>query len=572
MTGAVDVRIRRCNVTIARREGWSWGSGPYPHVEAALAAVEAAVEAAIAEAGVPADVDCHLEEPVGLHIADDGVITAASWIALVERLREMPVDTPITYDDAGPEEADADARSGHGGAPQLGGDRLGGGEGSDTRSAALGSESGATDAGETPLEIAGEHPGAAIARTIGRWSRAGQVARCVGAWPEELLWAWIDAIAAAAQSGVDVTAEPAALTAEAVDLIAEAVIGSAAPDPSEREVAYRLVILLAALTSAIGDRLPDAATQALARRRVIDGDQPPAVARTATTPPGERPASVTRAAIAAPRPSRPVAQVVPALPFLVLAQLSRIGYVDAIAAAGAAGGLPRGAGALGAAVAAKALPAPGPAESRKPEADAALAIASGGPAEELPEALAVIAGGEQELLAPLAASLQAAYAEGRSADDELLVWAGGEGIVCGEEEGLLPATWVATEAELDAALATLGRPPLRRDDQFGPLARALHERRTLPGAAALERQLGAAAGTALGMLALNLWGSSGRATTPLLALELLADLEALVRVERDGLLVSIPRGQRWLDLQRVGMLELFVIPWLPAGRLEIGTW
>jgi hypothetical protein len=289
------------------------------------------------------------------------------------------------------------------------------------------------------------------------------------------------------------------------------------------------------------------------------------------------------------QPTPPREQVIPALPLLVLAQLSRIGYVDAMVGAaaatrltdvagalGAAAGaqLTDGTGALGAAIAGKVLPPPGRGWSRAPAEAAAVAVASGAPAEQVPEALAEIAAHEQDLVVPLAAALQAAYAEGRSAKDELLVWAGDEEIVCGEEEGLLPAAWVASEAELDDALASLGRPPVRRDACFAPLAHALHERPGLPrvDAPALERQLGAAAATALGLIALNLWGSAGQAPTPLLALERLEDLEARVRSDRDGLLVSIPRGQRWLDLRRGGLLDLFAIPWLPAGRLEIGTW
>jgi hypothetical protein len=282
----------------------------------------------------------------------------------------------------------------------------------------------------------------------------------------------------------------------------------------------------------------------------------------------------THGAAANRRPAPPREQVVPALPLLVLAQLSRIGYVDAIVGAAAAARLPDGAGALGAAIAGKVLPPPGRGWSREPAEAGAVAVASGGPAGLVPEALAAIAAHEQDLVAPLAAALQSAYAEGRSAKDELLVWAGEEGIVCGEEEGLLPAAWVASETELDDALASLGHPPNRRDARFAPLARALHERPGLPriDAPALERQLGAATGTALGLIALSLWGSAGQAPTPLLALERLEDLEARVRFGRDGLLMSIPRGQRWLDLQRGGLLELFAIPWLPAGRLEIGTW
>jgi len=539
----VDVRVRRCVLTIRRRDGWSWGAGPQPHLDAALAGVEAAVEAAVAEAGVATDVDAHLDQPVRLEVASDGVVTAASWNALVERLRAVPVDEPEAPVEPRPQDVAV------AGAPG--------------------------DGDKAPdVDVADEHAAGALARTLARWSRGGQMARVVSAWPATLVRAWIEAIASAARHSGPAAA-PAPLTAEAVDLIAEGVLGASLPDPSGRETADRMLVLLAAIIAALGDRLPDGATQALARQRVAADDEPVAVApRTAASQPGTPSASRTRGASATRQPRTPAEQVVPALPLLVLAQLSRIGYVDAILSAVVAAGLSHGAGALGAAVAGKVLSPPGRGWRRERADAAAVALASGGPAEQLPEALGALGAREQELVAPLASALQAAYAEGRSADDELLVWAGDEGIVCGEEEGLLPAAWVASEPELDAVLASLGRPPVRRGAGFEALARALHGRPGLPrtDAPALERQLGAAAGTALGLIAVNLWGAAGQATTPLLALERLGDLEARIRRGRDGLLVSIPRGQRWFDLRRGGLLELFAIPWLHAGRLEIGTW
>jgi hypothetical protein len=155
----------------------------------------------------------------------------------------------------------------------------------------------------------------------------------------------------------------------------------------------------------------------------------------------------------------------------------------------------------------------------------------------------------------------------------VLVWSGDVGIVCGEEEGLLPAAWLAGEHELRPALDALGRPPVRHSAAFAPLARDLHERRAVPGFEApdLERALGAAAGTALGMIAMHL-SSPGGPSTPLLALERLADLEGRITVGPGGLVVAVPRGQRWIDLGRARLLETFAVPWLPAGRLEVATW
>jgi hypothetical protein len=744
----VDVRIRRCTLTIRRRDGWGWGGAAQPYVDAALSSIEAALGAAMAEAGVPAGAEACLDEPVHLQFGSDGAVTAASWNALVERLQALPA-------------ALADVRGGPRSEDEAG-------------VVARGDVDAVVD-----VDVAGEHAAGALARTLGRWSRGGRMAAVVSAWPETLVRAWIEAIAGAVRRPGAAGSDAPALSANAVELIAEGVLGAAARGPSGREPADRLLVLLGALTATLGDRLPDAATQALARRwvegRVQDparqqagdgdgeiadadeltngddqplaaysspqqptaydglaadagdttqrrptacdepaagadsttndrpianadgtgrqptgdqplagaehmteeqstadadhttkeqttfgsnhtteaqstacdqpltgsdsttdqqttaGDQPPAsnqqttagdqppASNQQTTAGDQPPASNDRAThrqitpddqplantdqrtnpdgdalagapyVAAARPPSPprarstaaagrpapvLDQVVPALPLLVLAQLSRIGYVDAMVGAATAAGLPLGAGALGAAIAGKVLPAPRRGWRREPAENAAVAIASGEPAEHVAGALAEIAAHEQDLVAPLAAALQAAYAEGRSAKDELLVWTGEEGIVCGEEAGLLPAAWVASDTELDGALASLGRPPVRRDACFAPLARALHERPGLPriDAPALERQLGAAAGTALGLIALDLWGSGAQPPTPLLALDRLADLEARVRSGPDGLLVAIPRGQRWLDLQRGGLLDLFTIPWLPAGRLEIGTW
>jgi hypothetical protein len=334
-----------------------------------------------------------------------------------------------------------------------------------------------------------------------------------------------------------------------------------------------VLILLAAIIATLGDRLPDAGTQALAWERVAAGGEAPAAARPAAL--ASRSAATERAeAPAATRPEAPpLPDVVPALPLLVLAQLAQIGFVDAMVAAAAATGVPGGAGALGAAVAGKVLPPPGHGWSREPAEAAAVAYASGGSATDVDEELAALAAHDAALAAPLASALQAAYAESRSANDPLLVWTGEPGTLCGEEEGLLPAAWVADEGELRAALDALGRPPVRHGVGFAALAHDLHGRRALPrqDAPALERALGAAAGTALGLIGLHLSALSG-APTPLLALERLADLEGRVEAGPAGLVLSVPRGQRWLDLGRARLLELFHVPWLPGGRLEVGSW
>ena len=55
-------------------------------------------------------------------------------------------------------------------------------------------------------------------------------------------------------------------------------------------------------------------------------------------------------------------------------------------------------------------------------------------------------------------------------------------------------------------------------------------------------------------------------------LERLGDLEARVRISAEGVQAAVPRGQRWIDLDRGRMLERFEVPWFAGGRLEVGTW
>ena len=541
---ATDVRVRLCTLTIRRTEGWSWGPGPEPYIQAALAGVEAAIEDAITAAGIDPGDDIRLEDPVAIEIGGDGAVTAASRMALVERLvaKAAPASGTEVVAREGAEVAVSDTA----GLPAV-------------------PSSGA---------VAIDEAAGALARTLGRWARAGRTARIVGSWPAELVRTWVDAIAdAARRPGAHGERAPGSLGAEAVALIAEGVLGSEPAGRSGREAADRVLILLAAIIATLGDRLPDTETQALAWERVATGREAPRAARPGTA---VAPISAALERAAGPDagvPEPPLPDVVPALPLLVLAQLAQIGFVDAMVAATAAAGTPDGAGALAAAVAGKVLSPPDHGWSREPVEAAAVAYASGGPAARVDEALAALAAHESSLAAPLASALLAAYAESRSANDPVLVWTGGPGTLCGEEEGLLPAAWVADETELRATLDVLGRPPVRHGAAFAELAHDLHERRALPraDAPALERALGAAVGTALGLIALHLSDLSGP-PTPLLALRRLADLEGRVRVGPGGLVLSIPRGQRWLDLGRARLLEFFHVPWLPGGRLEVGSW
>jgi hypothetical protein len=519
----VDVRVRRCTLTIRRRDGWSWGPSPAPHIDAALASIEAALESALVEAGVEASIDAQLEETVRVEIGADGVATIASWKALVERLRALAEPAAIPPIPAPP----GDAPGAVGAPPRA--------------------------------QSAVEPDGATLARTLARWSRGGQMWRVVAAWPEQVLREWLAAVARAAGTGA-----PAAPAPGATRAIVDALLGGAQPaPPGSRTEAERLLVVIAALTAALGERLPDAATQLAARAIVAPSGSEQEAFAAAADRDAEPPESK-----AAPTEAPAGERLVLALPLLVLAQLARIGYADAMEAAARAAGLP-GAAPLAAALAGKLLPAPSRGWRREPTELAAIALASAGHAGT--DWAEEVARRADALVPPLASALIAAYAEGRSSNDEVLVTATGEGVVVGEEQGLLPIAWVAARDGLDQALDALGRPPVRRTEGFKPLAQALGECPALPRAVApaLERHLGAAAGTGLGLLALDLWGEDA---TALDALERLADLEARAELTPGGLVLGIPRGRRWLDLQRGGMLERFTIPWLPGRRMEVGTW
>jgi hypothetical protein len=76
--------------------------------------------------------------------------------------------------------------------------------------------------------------------------------------------------------------------------------------------------------------------------------------------------------------------------------------------------------------------------------------------------------------------------------------------------------------------------------------------------------------TALGSLSQELWGER-HADAPQLALDRLADLEVELRLDAT-IAVAVPRGQRWLDLRRVGLLDRWVVPWAPGGFWDLVTW
>lgn len=532
--GSADLRVHDCTVTIRRREGWSWGD-PQRYVDLMLSALEELLRGLAAEADVPAGVDCRVTVPVTLEVGADGRLSEATRRALLETIRAAarsaaPPSAPEPVPDGRrdpPAPQPALAR------PQTA-SRL------DTLAAALAA-----------------------------WSRSGRLAAVVRSWSPALLAAWVAAIADLVPGSA---LRAPGLSPSAVDEIAAAVLGVAAAGDEGVQVERRLgdfVVLLGAVVAAAGDRMPDAVTLDLVLGRTVGGRTelraglavPLATAPTASP----APASVAPASAATAAPVTP--QVVPGLPFLVLVQLARLSYLAPAAATLSATGVPLPA--LPAALAGKALDPPERGWRRSPQAQAGIALAAGVDVGDLEAVLARLAAAGEVVEPGWRSALVELYVAGRGRDDELVVTEVGDDRLCGEAAGLLPIAWVPAEL-LGGVLDQLGVRTFREDSVLAPLAEELGTRRGLPGldAAVLERQLGTVVGSALGSLAVELWGEDADA---LMALHRLCDLEVLV-TPGERLRVAVPRGQRWLDLQRAGLLDTWRVPGCATGLWEVVTW
>jgi hypothetical protein len=537
----VDLVVTRCTLTIRRRDGWSWGRDPRGHVRDGVDAIERALLDVLAEADLPADVEVRLPETVRLDLAADGTPTHASRTALVRALREaVPAPPP-------PEPP-----------------------------AVIGV--GAADGADLPwrptAEPGGPAAAAALARALAGWSSTGRLAQLVALWPAAVVTRWL---VTAQDLAADPAVPTATLTPAAVSRIAEMVV--TAPDSdSPSQAQRRLLVLLGALVTAAGDRLPSTETLrtagGLAGAPPVTLDRPRNVTRddaeAATQVPGA--VSAPRPAADRPEDETPRSVVVRGLPFLTVVQLARLGFLDALQATAATAGTPYAAQVLVAALAGKVLPPPERGWRRTPDDVRSVLVASDLGAAELAAGTTALLAAADVIHPPLATALVAMYADGRSHSDTLHVSETDHGQLCGEAAGLLPLAWVATADALDPVLDQLGRPPVASSPLFAPLAAELAPRRGFPGQTDddLERLFGAAVGTALGSLATELWGDA-EACSPLLALHRFADLEVQVTLG-DGLTIGVPRGQRWLDLRRCGLLDTWPAPWAPGGSWELVTW
>ena len=533
--------MKRCELTVRGRGGWGWGTDSEKYVRAALPSIELALERIVAEAGLPEDADVRLTEPVSLRWRPDRTLDDAARQEVVAALR------------AAAAVARPDPVTGQAAAPPQGPAGTGGHE-----------EAAAT-------ELVGE----LLAGLLGAWSRSGRLARLVAGWSETTVARWC-ALLTSDLEGVE-------LAADAVETVATAVLGQAArPGEPALGAAHRTLVVLGALVAAAGDR-PVGPAVARAAARLTGAGQESLVAEhpiaaTSTEPRagdvrpvvrGEE-TSRRRSTPASPAPALAAVQV-PGLPFLVLVQLSRLGYLDALAAVAATSRDPEATRRLlVGAIAGKALPPPGRGWSRSPAETQAVEVAVGWPSHDqdsASRALGDSSDGATLLAAPLASALVHLYADPGTSDLE--VTATDHGWVVGEVAGTLPLAWVEGPAEVDRVLVALGRPPAPRSGRFEGLVDALWPRRAFPGVRQdeLERVVGAVVGTALGSLALELWGPVDDA--PQRALSRLSDLEVEVRpgstAGEPELTIAVPRGQRWLDLVAAGLVDRWPMPGLTSG-------
>ncbi len=537
-SAAPRVRVRRCTVRVRRQGGWGWGD-PEQYVSRILAALEDALAAVAADVAMQDGAECHLIEPVTLHVTRDGRVTIETRRALVGQIEAAAAEQspPLTPTTVGEERSADEAES----------------------------------ATELRAEIASQDWDA-VAVTLDRWSRSGRLRAITRSLPEGVVRAWVDALV---QASRDAPWATAAVPAEAVDAIATSLLPAAGADTTEADQTVDVLLVAAAVVAATGGRLPDAPTMEHVVWRVTR-DRPRTVTQDAVESRGEVPAPThltEPARLHRPRAAATIAAgpaVVPALPFLTLIQLARLGFTDPAAAALAAARVEAPARVFAAAVAGKALDPPKRGWERTEVELAAVRLASGLEQIDIDAGLGDLVAASDIVVPAWRAALVDLYVEGRASDADVCVTVSGDARICGEAIGLLPIAWVEGDAELGRVLGQLGDPAVKHSDVLLQLVELFAPRRGIAGldAPVLERHLASIVGTAIGSLGQELWGSE--ADVPL-AFERLRDLEARV-VVGDRVTIGLPRGQRWLDLRRAGLLDAWPVGWAPGGIWELVTW
>jgi hypothetical protein len=605
-----DIEVRSCVVRVVRRGAWSWGPDPPALLDDVLAAMPALIADALAEA-VPAGADGEVSEPVRVSVP----------------LRRMDLHAlsgaKPGVDSLGPGPALASALR-----DALSGDRIIGA--AHWTGPSPEDDFAVTDIDSPRAESAAaqpDPPGPAILQVLLSRQRAGLLGDLLQRLPVSVLSAWHDSLLAG--WGAEPRATPD--SRELASILDEATLDPAGSSGTGLEgwLRARLAAItvvaartgaapgnarvLAALDARFGGRpLSPAATPSGQHASAPGGTVPsePAASDTTGTEDGEArmtrddipdvgqaavPAQpVVRHAASRVRPARAV-RVGSALPFLILVPLSRIGWIDALAAGTAATGLTGYWPSLAAALAFTVLAEPEDGWRRSAEDLATAAVfASVAP----PFVETALPQGAELLTPALDAVLGRSLADGhRSGDPLVLLRAGAQdGLVLLEGAGLFPMAWAddrdglagwAAACPGSRVVAGPGAGAMPALGEVAPgdaepgdrvlveraslVLAGLRSRRASPSACTptLERSLTLAAGAALASIAWTLWGTSEE-TDPLLALERLASLDAVVHDDTACLRVVLPLGARYFALHHHGLLgEVPGVPWLGGRSIEV---
>jgi hypothetical protein len=578
------VEIRSCTVRVVRRDGWSWGPDPRQLLDGVLAAVPVLIADAVASA-VPAGTHGQVTAPVRVRVPisraqlqafSRGGLAGSSWPAVRAALE-----------------------------PVL--------------AAALRAELDRADVLRAPSEpdaiAAAPRPsaGSSVLALLLRWHGEGVLADLLSRLPGPVLLSWHDALTQWPASSV--TAPDAAGISAA---LADPPAGLASGPVSDLEGWWRarlaaMAVIAAATGAAAGHPVVLTALNERFGPRPRPAASAPALDAVSASPPAKpmspgqpaaRHAGPEPAEIPARSPSRPrsgagrtgTRQAGAALPFLILVQLSRIGWLDALAAGVGAAGLTRSWPSLGAALAFTVTDEPreGWRRSREDLATARAFAGVAGPFTEtaLPDAA-------RWLAPPLDAVLGRCLTAGHRIQDPLLLVPAGadDGLVLFDGGGLFPIAWADDLAGLTPWLEAcpgsrllahpaIGpipwagddsepqeqEPPDRtRVDRAGVVLAGLRCRRAFPAGdqPALERSFTLAAGAALASIAWTLWGANDLAD-PLLTLERLASLDAVVDGGAERVRVVLALGARYFALRQQGLLgEVPLVPWLGGRSVEI---
>lgn len=266
-----------------------------------------------------------------------------------------------------------------------------------------------------------------------------------------------------------------------------------------------------------------------------------------------------------------------ALPFLLLGPLDDVGVLDAIGAALAGVGMEDDVGAYAFALARKVLDPPLLGWLSAPTDEATASAFAGRHSAVGDGGLDRLAQCAADWSPAVDAVIRAELVDGHRGGAPLVVTDREDGAIVADSDGTFPIMWSATaedvrqlRAQLDQPLV-IGEPDAAEVRRLHAVADALAARPALPQRSipVFEHHVGLCAALALGTIAWRLWRDL-EATSPVLAIERFADLDAVVRFGDDVVEVRLPLGRRHADLRDAGLLRPVTgVPWLGGRVVEL---